>query len=98
MPIDPRLCRDHRHARELHQREPGESCRAWIDTTSYSTPIYTVPASQPSVPVIISSDNTPLRAAMAAVPVPADAQPAAGTDEEMTIYQASTDTLWERCG
>ena len=67
----------------------------WIDTTSYSTPIYTVPASQPSVPVIISSDNTPLRAAMAAVPVPADAQPAAGTDEEMTIYQPSTDTLWE---
>ncbi len=67
----------------------------WINTTSYSTPIYTVPASQPTVPVIISSDNTPLRAAMAAVPVPADAQPAAGTDEEMTIYQPSTDTLWE---
>ena len=67
----------------------------WINTTSYSTPIYTVPANQPTVPVIISSDNTPLRAAMAAVPVPANAQPAAGTDEEMTIYQPSTDTLWE---
>jgi hypothetical protein len=67
----------------------------WINTTSYSTPIYTVPANQPTVPVIISSDNTPLRAAMAAVPVPTGAQPAAGTDEEMTVYQPSTDTLWE---
>lgn len=67
----------------------------WINTTSYSTPIYTVPANQPTMPVIISSDNTPLRAAMAAVPVPTGAQPAAGTDEEMTIYQPSTDTLWE---
>ena len=67
----------------------------WINTTSYSTPIYTVPANQPTVPVIISSDNKPLQAAMAAVPVPANAQPAAGTDEEMTIYQPSSDTLWE---
>jgi hypothetical protein len=67
----------------------------WINTTSYSTPIYTVPANQPTVPVIISSDNKSLQAAMAAVPVPADAQPAAGSDEEMTVYQPSTDTLWE---
>ena len=67
----------------------------WINTTSYSTPIYTVPANQPTVTVIISSDNKPLQAAMAAVPVPANAQPAAGTDEEMTIYQPSSDTLWE---
>ncbi len=67
----------------------------WINTTSYSTPIYTVPANQPTVPVIISQNNAPLQAAMAAVPIPADAQPAAGNDAEMTIYQPSTDTLWE---
>jgi hypothetical protein len=67
----------------------------WINTTSYSTPIYTVPATQPTVPVIISQNNPYLQAAMAAVPIPADAQPAAGTDAEMTIYQPSTDTLWE---
>jgi hypothetical protein len=67
----------------------------WINTTSYSTPIYTVPASQPTVPVIISQNNPYLQAAMAAVPIPANAQAAAGTDAEMTIYQPSTDTLWE---
>jgi hypothetical protein len=67
----------------------------WINTTSYSTPIYTVPSGQPTVPVIISQNNPYLQAAMAAVPIPADAQPAAGADAEMTIYQPSTDTLWE---
>ena len=67
----------------------------WINTTSYSTPIYTVPSNQPTVPVIISQNNAPLQAAMAAVPIPDNAQPAAGTDAEMTIYQPSTDTLWE---
>ena len=32
---------------------------------------------------------------MSAVPLPANALPAAGTDEEMTVYQPSSDTLWE---
>ena len=35
------------------------------------------------------------QAALSAVPIPADAQPAAGTDAEMTVYQPSSDTLWE---
>ena len=69
----------------------------WINTTSYSTPIYTVPANQPTVPVIMDNNN-PLAPAMSAVPLPADALPAAGTDEEMTVYQPSTDTLWEMWG
>jgi hypothetical protein len=29
------------------------------------------------------------------VPIPGDARPAAGSDAEMTIYQPSTDSLWE---
>jgi hypothetical protein len=66
----------------------------WINTTQYSTPIYTVPANQPTVPVIMDYNN-PLVSAMAAVPVPANALPAAGTDEEITISQPSSDTLWE---
>jgi hypothetical protein len=66
----------------------------WINTTQYSTPIYTVPANQPTVPVIMDYNN-PLAPAMSAVPLPADALPAAGTDEEMTVYQPSSDTLWE---
>lgn len=31
----------------------------------------------------------------AEVPIPSDAKPADGTDAEMTVYQESTDTLWE---
>jgi hypothetical protein len=67
----------------------------WINTTNYSTPIYTVPATQPTVPVIMDYNNQSFQAAMSAVPVPADAQAAAGTDAEMTVYQPSSDTLWE---
>jgi hypothetical protein len=66
----------------------------WINTANYSTPIYTVPATQPTVPVIMDYNN-PLAPAMGAVPIPSNALPAAGTDEEATIYQPSSDTLWE---
>ena len=31
----------------------------------------------------------------AGVPIPSDAKPAAGTDGHMTVYQPSSDTLWE---
>ncbi len=67
----------------------------WINTTSYSTPIYTVPSNQPTVPVIMDYNNQSLQAAMSAVPMPAGAQAAAGSDGEMTVYQPSSDTLWE---
>ena len=66
----------------------------WINTIQYSTPIYTVPANQPTVPVIMDYNN-PLAPAMSAVPLPANALPAAGTDAEATFYQPSSDTLWE---
>ena len=36
-----------------------------------------------------------LQAALSAVPIPPDAQPAAGPDAEITIYQPSSDTLWK---
>jgi hypothetical protein len=67
----------------------------WINTSQYSTPIYTVAADQPTVPVIMQYDNAALQSALSAVPIPADAQPAAGSDGEITIYQPSSDTLWE---
>jgi hypothetical protein len=41
--------------------------------------------------------NPSLSSALSAVPVPSDAQPAAGNDAEMTVYQPSSDTLWELC-
>jgi hypothetical protein len=68
-----------------------------INTVSYSVPIYTVPAGQPSVSVTLSQ-NPParsLQAAWSAVPLPAAAQPAAGTDGQLVVWQPSSDRMWE---
>jgi hypothetical protein len=70
----------------------------WISDTSYSTPLYTVPARQRKVTVALDTGSwgAPLqRALKAGVPIPHNARPAAGTDGHLTIWQPSTDTLWE---
>jgi hypothetical protein len=67
----------------------------WISTTGYSTPIYTVPASQPLVPVRLDANEPHLQQAFSAVPLPADAQPASGRDSQLTVWQPSTDRMWE---
>jgi hypothetical protein len=70
----------------------------WISESSYSTPIYTVPVDEPKVHVTLDTGawGDPLRQALAAgVPIPPGAKAAAGSDAHMTIYQPSTDTLWE---
>jgi hypothetical protein len=68
-----------------------------INTTSWSVPLYTVPAGQPAVKVTLAyaSSNPTLQAAWEAVPLPADAQPAAGTDKHLVVWQPSSDKLWE---
>lgn len=78
--------------------EQTQSTGPWIETTSYSTTVYRVPANQPTVPVTLDNHEpwaASLAAAFRAVPIPAGAQPAEGTDAEMTIWQPSTDRLWE---
>jgi hypothetical protein len=69
----------------------------WINTTHYSLPIYTVPVDQPTVSVQLEhhTPEAPLSSAWGAVPLPADAQPAAGTDGDLVVWQPSTDRLWE---
>lgn len=67
----------------------------WISITGFSTPIYTVPGSQPKVRVALGTPNPALQAAFDKVPVPPDARPADGSDAQMTIWQPSTDRLWE---
>jgi len=68
----------------------------WINTTSYSVPLYTVPADQPPVPVQLDgTSNGTLSSAWRAVPLPASATPAAGTDGDLFLWQPSTDRLWE---
>ena len=62
-------------------------------------PIYTVPADQATIKVRVATENiwaTPaLQAAWDAVPLPADAKPAAGTDKHLVVWQPSTNELWE---
>jgi len=67
-----------------------------INSTSYSTPVYTVPVDQARVPVKIDT-STPsnLQGAFSSVPIPADAKPAGGNDRHMVIWQPATDTYWE---
>ena len=45
-----------------------------------------------------STAGSALQRALASVPIPRDAKPAPGSDRHMTIWQASTDTLWELFG
>jgi hypothetical protein len=68
----------------------------WINTTSYSVPLYTVSAGQPTVAVKLDhAPDAALSAAWSAVPLPADARPAAGSDGVLAVWQPSTDRLWE---
>ena len=69
-----------------------------INTTSWSVPVYTVPVGEPTVKVTLenaSGARAALQVAWDAVPLPADAQPAAGTDKHLVVWQPSTDKLWE---
>jgi hypothetical protein len=68
-----------------------------INAAAYGVPVYTVPADQPAVEIKLrpSSTSTALREAWSAVPLPTDAQPAAGTDRHLVVWQPSTDRLWE---
>jgi len=67
----------------------------WINTSQYSTPIYTARKHQPRVHVTLDRTLPAMQAAIDAVPIPRRARPAAGTDKHMAIWQPSTDTMWE---
>jgi hypothetical protein len=67
----------------------------WINTEQYSTPIYTVAADQPTVHVSLDRDLPTMQGAIDAVPIPPSAEPAAGTDRHLVVWQPATDTMWE---
>ena len=71
-----------------------------INTSSYASPIYVVGPDVPTQMVTQRNNKdkkvyNPLQSQFLAVPIPDYAVPADGTDREMTIYQPSTDTMWE---
>jgi hypothetical protein len=67
----------------------------WVNTSSYSTPVYTVSARQRRVTVTLDADSPTLARRLAAVPVPDGAMPAAGSDGHMVLWQPSRNTTWE---
>jgi len=99
-PLDPASARLVAHFASEAQAEERAGTGPFVETTSYSTPIYVVGPFQRTVRVAIDTDQNALwvrslQGASNAVPIPADAQPAEGTDAQITIYQPSTDRLWE---
>lgn len=70
----------------------------WIDTSEWSFPVYTVPAGQPTVNVVLDTLNPALQSDFQAVPLPPDARPARAGDAHLSLLQPSTDTLWEFWG
>ncbi len=67
----------------------------YMNTTSYSVPVYVVPRDQPTVPVALTVSAPDLQQEFNAVPIPPGAKPAAGSDAHLTVWQPSTDKLWE---
>ena len=68
---------------------------AWLNSTKYSVPAYVVPADQPTVGVHLTSWGPDLQQEFNSVPIPPGARPAAGGDGSLTVWQPSTDKLWD---
>jgi hypothetical protein len=72
-----------------------------INTKAYASPVYVVDANTPSLKVTEWDcqkkgwSDPKLAEQWSVVPIPPYAESADGTDAEMTIYQPSSDTIWE---
>lgn len=77
------------------RREVDGNFGPWINFDKYSVPVYTVGADVPTVRVTLDAWNPALQRDFDAVPIPEGAREAAGDDRHLTVYQPSTDTLWE---
>ncbi len=94
-PVDPSSALLVAHlAGEAAQEEAG-GYGPNINTGGYSVPIYTVGPGQATIRVILDKPNPALSAAIGAVPLPANAHPANGTDALLVVWQPSTDRMWE---
>jgi hypothetical protein len=75
--------------RQVHDYHP------WMNTTSYSVPVYVVPRNQATRHVTLDTWGPDLQQAFDRVPIPSHAKPAGGTDRSMTVWQPSTNRLWD---
>jgi hypothetical protein len=99
-PLDPASRRLIAHFAEEARAEGRAGTGPFIETYGYTTPIYVVGPFQRTAKVRIDTDQNrvwvdSLQGASNAVPIPARAHPSAGTDSQITIYQPSTDRMWE---
>jgi hypothetical protein len=95
-PIDPASTALVKTLRDAVAADRAAHRGPWI-SVSGTSPLYVVPANQPTVRVQLDpgSWKQSLQQAFAAVPIPANAVPAAGADAHLTVWQPSTDRLWE---
>ena len=96
--VDPASNRLAREFADEIEREKREGIGPWILTHEYSTPVWIARKGQRKTRVKL--DAGPWARSLQAVldegvPIPPRARPAPGTDGHMTIYQPSTDRLWE---
>ena len=75
--------------RQVHDYHP------WLNTTSYSVPVYVVPRDEPTRQVTLDTWGPDLQQAFDAVPIPPNARAAAGSDAQMTVWQPSMNRLWD---
>jgi hypothetical protein len=73
-----------------------ESRGAAVNHSCWSTPVWQVKRRQARVRV--AADNPALDRQFARVPLPRAARAACGQDAQLTVWQPSTDTLWEFFG
>ena len=81
------------------RREEEAGIGPWIATNKGTTPIYVAGPSEPVARVHLDSPSlwwrVALQRAFEAVPIPALAVPAKGSDAHMTVWQPSSDRMWE---
>jgi hypothetical protein len=99
-PVDPRSSALVGRLAQEVRSEFSRNFNPTINTTSFSAPVYTVPATQRRVPVQLVGSRLAYGGKLAAilragVPIPPGARPAAGSDKHMVIWQPATDTMWE---
>jgi hypothetical protein len=95
-PLDPESRTIVGALQKVEATEQTEAHGPMVNAKSWSVPIYTVPEEQPTVRVeLVGASSPSLQAAWNAVPLPANAKPAAGTDEHLVVWQPSSDRMWE---
>jgi hypothetical protein len=94
-PLDPSSRRLVRALEAQVDREVRARTGPWINFNAYSTPVYTVGRNAPTVRVKVDVYSPALQRDFDAVPIPSHARVAGGSDAHLTVYQPSTDTLWE---